>query len=408
MTHSQEGVRLTIILGAGASRAYARSPYPLLKDLLPALLDLAARPDSRLGLYRHRLAYALGPLLRIPVDQLAAPSSSQGEVDRVLSMLLAERSELPQLDEAFRHLEGLRPPELAERTYWALAGSVGVFMNEKYAEDIWAGEAVTDERPERLTRSKSTTSVDQAHRELIQVIDCLVGSESDVEVVDLNYDCVLEQVHYSMGSNVNFGWDVYRAQQIVPDGPLGVTLSQRARLPGASPRDTRRPLFRVPLVKPHGDRCTFLRGRDAVFYSGGRYSQTNTGLLQQELADPKACDEYLRSSIVPPSDSDFRYRSRFYSQEERRFVEAVATSRTILSIGWRAAGTDDCYQQRFAKLAPASRRVLAIDRGGLAEEQQLRGRWSQLLGGEVEVSTYMSGLCEAAIDWVRRELNKRR
>lgn len=382
--------KVTIILGAGASAGYARHPYPLLSDLLPRMLESAdAHPDisSRYRLYlSHALktAYGLGGA---DLEEGRIPGQTiEREFNRVKSL----RREDLDLSAVFQRLETV-PHETGARAYWALTYAIGVYMT------LMAMEA-----------NHKSPNADRAHKRLVDLINALVATGTAVSVVDFNYDCVLEHVTWEYGSSPEFGWNVGRKRQVLADeeGHLS-DLAEESSF--QIPLDEKPYKFSVGLIKPHGDRCTFLRGSGDVFYLGGRHSHKNVATFPPRLNDLSVNDKFVRSSIMPPTRSRFRHGSSFYQQEERRFRDALRRCQVFVIIGWSARGTDSYYHEVFEEFrqrnsSPAA--ICVVDKRDNGEsacdlEQNLR----TLFGDGAEIKdVQVSGFSEGAVKQLGRML----
>lgn len=107
--------------------------------------------------------------------------------------------------------------------------------------------------------------------------------------------------------------------------------------------------------------CTFLFGKTGIYYRGGlRHSQSTSALFPPKLADATEDDDFLRSSIMPPSNSRRRHSSVFYDGELSRFKKALENSSTFIIIGWSAKGSDEYYDEIFNEIFQNNDREVTV------------------------------------------------
>lgn len=387
---------ITIILGAGASKAYARLPYPLLPDLLPEILEYADGLESpnQGGRQRLLLAYAL-----ITAYGIAGPDLTTGSIP---AAVIQEEFEcvkaLPRSDlcltTVFEKLEKLPDQAAGTRAYWALTHAIGIYMFQMAKKDI------------------NQSHVGIAHVKLIDLIDKMLSEGISVNVVDFNYDCVLEHIRYSRGK-ARFSWNCGRERKVIVDTAEDTTLSalvetNRFRAP-KDEEDEKKSSAWVGLIKPHGDMCTFLRGKTDVFYRGGRHSQTTSATYPPKLTDISPTDQFVRSSILPPTHSRHRHGSQFYTEEEQRLRQEPSNCNEFIIIGWSASGTDNYYQDIFRPIFKAQSpgpRLYVIDwRPDGVQDPDLRNRFLNLFGDKVTFKSWqMCGFNEAAVEELEQSI----
>lgn len=330
MNHS----KITIILGAGASKAYQWS-YPLLPDLLPEMLLYAEKLIGRGHKQRLYLAFALTMAyeLQSPILEDGVIHADIIEEQFECVKRLSRNKPNINITKIFDKLETINPP--ATIAYWALSHAIGIYMFQMRMADI--GQSYIGD-------------VDNAHGEIVYLIDDFLSEGICVDVVDFNYDCVLEYVRFGLG-RPGFGWDCGRERKVIVDSISENTLSELVENEQLQkPEDEEEYSTFAGLIKPHGDMCTFLRGQDGIFYRGVRHSSTTSAIFPLKLKDISPEDTFVRSSILPPTNSRFRHSSDFYRVEEERFIKALNESTIIIIIGWSASGTDDYYQNIFHNL----------------------------------------------------------
>ncbi len=384
--------RVTFVLGAGASCAYNKVPYPALSNLLQSIVQRAdARDEDAAPKQRLYLAYALSTAYGLDSPDLSCGRVPNSLIEQVLTSIKPIAYENDSLLTAFRRLES-RDDRSGTRAYWALAYSIAVYMTLMARRDL------------RLpTHSTSRRS---AHRSLVELFDELTETRV-VDVVDMNYDGVLEHVRYERGSNVEFAWDCGRTRHVFNDSPepLSRLADRRCFQPalddGAYCRSVR-------LIKPHGDRCTFLRGSNEVYYSNGRHSHAHRATFPPVLRDIRTDDRFVRSSILPPTHSRHRHGSQFYEEEKERFVRAVCNGDDLVIVGWSASGSDTFYIDLFREESrdhSNKPRLHIIDRSdGGAPNLELEERLQKLCPGSTVASRSMHGFTEAAVEALRRAL----
>ena len=381
--------KITIILGAGASKAYARCPYPLLPDLLPDILTKADTNTDDLpsegGRLRLYLAYALreayalnGPRLD---NELVPARVIQQEFDRVKAV----PKDLFNLPTIFQEIELVSDPTRT-RAYWALAHAIGWYMCLMSKRDI-------DARP--------NSRIDKAHAKLILLIDQLLSDGVTVTVVDFNYDCVLERVRYGLGAP-RFGWYYGRERKVIADTTGNTSPSSLVEAESfQTPLDERQYATWTGLIKPHGDMCTFLRGPREVYYRGLPHSHTTVAIFPQKLADIRPDDKFVRSSIMPPANSRFRHMSEFYEQEKNQLITALSESDGFIIIGWSASGTDEFYKEIFTPIFQnKSPRLYVVNRSsdGARDSDLETGLRQVFGGGAIFQDVQMCGFNETAVE----------
>lgn len=286
--------------------------------------------------------------------------------------------------QAFKSIEDALEPRRTT-AYWVLTYAIAIYM--------WHMAARTIDAP----------GTPRAHRALIRVLDELLRSGRAVDVIDFNYDCVIEHARATYGSIAQFDWKTGRERLVFSDTdePLSRMASEGRFQPPLS-EDSASGC--IGLVKPHGDCCTFLRGYQDVYYRGGRHSHALTATLPPRLTDIGADDSFVRSSIMPPTKSAFRHRSDFYAQEQERLVGALQDASDIVVIGWSASGPDSYYADLLADIDCGVRRVHVIDRGSNGD--QLQSSVEELFGkGAVDRDRInMTGFTEESVGWLRELL----
>lgn len=199
------------------------------------------------------------------------------------------------------------------------------------------------------TDQHSIGHIDNAHKNLIVLINRMLSEGIAVNVVDFNWDCVLESVWDLRRSAHRFGWNCGRERVVIADDadgtPLSTLVARKCFQP--PPADDVKCSRWAGLIKPHGDWCTFLQGPTGVFYRGGRHSHTHSATFAPKLADISADDRFVRTSVLPPTNSRFRHGSQFYEDEKHRLISALTDSDTVVIIGWSARGPDNFYREIF-------------------------------------------------------------
>jgi len=243
--------------------------------------------------------------------------------------------------------------------------------------------------------------IDRAHEKLIILIDKMLERGISVNVVDFNYDCVLERVWFR---RPRFGWKCGRERKVIADEmddtPLSALVEANRFQP---PLDEKKYSTWAGLIKPHGDMCTFLRGTTEVFYRGERHSKTTTATFPPKLADISSEDRFVRSSIMPPTDSRYRHKSKFYDQERQRLIQALIDCETFIIIGWSASGTDSFYQNIFHPIFRDNTRhprlyVIDWSPDG-APDTDLQNRLRELFGDNVTLQDIqMCGFNKATVE----------
>jgi hypothetical protein len=346
-------------------------------------------PGGRPRLY---LAFGVGLVLGMRVESWSNRVVETDEIEATFSRAEVESTNL-DLVQVLAALDR-RGDELGTEAYWALTYAIGVYMWQmaKAAIEI----------------DGSLRPFDCAHRRLLEQIENQLELGNEVGVVDFNYDCVLESEQWGRGRNTQFGWKVGRCRVVPAIGmgsKMGDAVNQRAFV---SPMDVGSYTHKVALVKPHGDYCTFLRGQSAIYYSGGRHSTLTTAILPARLADIRATDSFVRSSILPPTESRHRREAIFYEDEQRRMLATIYDADCVVVVGWSAAGTDGFYKRIFAEVRPRhrrSRRLFVVDRCDGRQMEELVGRLSDLLGGGTTLTwSWREGFSEEAVRALSTEL----
>lgn len=397
-------MKITIILGAGASIAYERMPrhrrYPSLGDLLPRMLEIADTSyasNLSLGCVRRKLIDDYGAKQRLCIAYallkaygLKSPILDIGEIsDTIIEEQYNRIMALPasnfHIETVFKSLENLAEKEVATRAYWALNHAISFYMLQMATENDEANIA----------------TYDNAHVNLIKLISQLINRGHDVKVVDFNYDCILEKAWDGCGTNRTFGWDYGRVRNVFDndDHPLSILASKNLFKPQV---DTNTYTRTAKIIKPHGDMCTFLRGNVDVFYRGGRHSKTTSSIFSKLLADIADDDKFVRSSIMPPAESRFRHKADFYCEEKYRFKAAPMESTVFILIGWSASGTDQFYYTIFREALQdksLSPRLFLIDYSNDGTSNaDLEDRLIKLFGqNAILEDVQMHGLNEAAV-----------
>ncbi len=380
---------VTIILGAGASAACDPCRYPALRELLSRMLQdvgsLSSPGAAKQGLY---LAYAIRTAHRLdgPSPEGLGTGVIQTEVERVKRLS-------PRLDEVFGTLEG---PEGETRAYWALASAIGIYMYRMY-------------ETEPNLKSK-------AHRALLDLVDKMVSRGTVVNVIDFNWDCLVERMWWSY-HGYGFGWNCGRNRHVIEGvgGENEPTMSELAKAGSfrKSPWDEEERTYarRARLIKPHGDMCTFLRGQADIFYCGGRHGQTTFGLFPRRLADMGSVDEDVRSSILPPTNSRWRHEHKFYDEEVDALKAVLTQSDVVAIIGWSARGADSFYEKIFRDAMGQRQRpprVTVVDKTSDGKPNvDLESRARKLFGEKVNLCGWWQGFSCEAVEWLRDRIGSR-
>lgn len=354
-------MKITIILGAGASKAYEKLPYPLLNKMLKKMLKYASqlyferlpeederrilfsqeKMQSYLRTQRLYLSYSLMKALRIKGPNFEKPLINDSVIDRQFEIVLkkVDKKDISIADifakfkTAEKSKSGYR---VVTKAYWALAHAISFYMLQMII----------------FERAQAKIGyIDNAHVMLLKLISQFLERGVGVNVVDFNYDCLLERGWCDLVDNRTFGWDYGRERKVFKNDDF--SLSDLARMDQIEiQNDGKRLPLLANIIKPHGDMCTFLRGTKDIFYRGGRHivkdaNGIECSIFPKALTDINKQDKFVRSSIVPPSGSKLRFRSSYYKQEQRRLKLALTESEIFIIIGWSASGTDRYYQKVF-------------------------------------------------------------
>lgn len=383
---------ITIILGAGSSYAYSRYPYPLLKDLLSEMLDHADKLHGKAGRQRLYLAYALGKAYGLDIQELESGEKIQEEViQRKYEDAKRIHKLKASITDIFSNIEKLSNDN-STTAYWALSNSIGIYM--------W--------QMAKLNISQTNLGHrDTAHKKLVDLINKLLLDGCSVTVIDFNYDCVLEFEKSGRGTNVNFNWDCGRERIVIADILDNRTPSEIvAAKCFMKPLDEENYAVSAQLIKPHGDYCTFLLGDQKIFHEGGRHSQTSMAIFPKELRDISHNDNFLRCSILPPTESRFRHSSVFYDEEVRRMKSSLTNCEAVLIIGWSAGGADSFYRNIFeiaSKNRPSGPDIYIIDKSSKVEAKNLTNRVNKLFNNTATVKhTNVCGFDEEAVRKLER------
>jgi hypothetical protein len=154
---------------------------------------------------------------------------------------------------------------------------------------------------------------------------------------------------------------------------------------------------KITLIKPHGDMCTYLMGKNDIYYRGIRHSQTTSALFPEKLSDITEKDNYVRTSIMPPTNSKRRHSSVFYDDELLRLKKALSESAVFIIIGWSAAGADEYYNYVFHDTIDCASEIFIIDKNDTRLKiQELFGSKAQLM----QIQT--DGFTEASVQNLRQ------
>ncbi|MGI0016488.1 MAG: hypothetical protein ACREBU_23960, partial [Nitrososphaera sp.] len=276
--------------------------------------------------------------LDYPVQKFEQGIIKDDEIDYHFDLISKEVIEKRiGLDKIFELLEKQEAMnyESVTRAHWALTHSISFYMLQMY---------------QMYLQEHDSSNFDRAHIELVSLIEELLKLKQTVSVIDFNYDCLLERIRleYAGSSKAEFGWEIGRNRLILPEAvqnPSEVIRSEKfIPAPALDGEDYPR---KAQLIKPHGDMCTFLWGKQGVYYTGLRHSQTTRAIFPERLADITEQDNYLRTSIMPPTNSRRRSSSDFYDEELMRFKASLNESSIFIIIGWNAKGTDQYYDEIF-------------------------------------------------------------
>lgn len=205
---------IAIILGAGASRAFKMNPYPLLTEMLEKMFQFAERiPDGieikddlerYLPKQRLFLSYAIARALNEPYQQLEVGSIDNNEItrhfDNIAKIIYQNRYSLDKIFELLANQE-TDDYESITKAHWALTHTISFFMLEMFS------------------LKHSQEHFDRAHIILNSLIENFLQSKYVVNVIDFNYDCLLERlrVEYGGSSHATFGWHVGRPRKVLAD-----------------------------------------------------------------------------------------------------------------------------------------------------------------------------------------------
>lgn len=348
---------ITIILGAGASRAFTVCPYPLQSEMLEKMLHFAEKPPDRkikdnferyLPKQRLFLTYAIMRALNQTYQQFELGSIVNNEINRhfedVTKVIYQNRYSLDKIFDLLAKQE-VAEYESVTKAHWALTHAISFFMLQMFS------------------LKDSEEHFDRAHIILNSLIEELLQSGQAVNVIDFNYDCLLERLRfeYEGSSKASFGWDIGRPRKVLADDFWADTISElitdgKFR----EPQDGENFSLRASLIKPHGDMCTFLMGKAGIYYRGVRHSQSTSALFPLKLTDITEADAFLRTSIMPPTESRRRHSSEFYDNELSRFKTALEKSLIFIIIGWSAKGSDEYYDDIFKKAFQNSNREVNV------------------------------------------------
>ena len=405
-------MEITIILGAGPSKAYERWPYPLLADLLSQMLNYATpsyvknfkdenvREQHRRYLLRYGLkqrlylAYALMKAYGKRVSHLENVDISKRDINQFFNLARKEtKNRKFGLGQVFANLNKQEQfnYESVTRAHWALAHAISFYMLQM----VMAEEA-----------QREIGHIDNAHVKLINLISDLIQAGKTVNVIDFNYDCVLERAWEGRGENRKFGWDYGGKINVFHDDDLPISIlakENRYRIEW----DGNIGSNLVKIIKPHGDMCTFLRGKGDIYYRGGKHSKATSAIFPLALKDIAEDDQFARSSIMPPTELRFRrHSSDFYKKELHRFKTALKKSKVFIIIGWSASGTDRFYHKIFRPIfrsRPRSPQLYVIDKSfNRKEGVDLQNNLKGLFGNDIQIKDMqMCGFNEAAVEKLR-------
>lgn len=332
---------ITIIIGAGASKAFTVSPYPLLSKMLEEMFQFAKelptsmnhKKDCERYLSKQRLylSYAIKKALNDSVKEFETRRVKNNEIeDHFFQTHKRIQQNGYSIDKIFEELEK-QDYNSSTKAHWALTHAIGFYMVQM-----------------RAMRDANEYE-DRAHIELIRLIEKKLKSGHSVSVIDFNYDCLIERIRdeYSGSSNATFGWDVGRKRKVIKDDYSLCPSDLVRKCQFMEPLDERDFRIKAKLIKPHGDMCSFLKGNTEIYYKGGRHSQSTISIFPEKLSDITEGDTFLRSSIMPPTKSRRRHSSKFYDKESHRFRSALKASDIFIIIGWSAQGSDTFYDCVF-------------------------------------------------------------
>ncbi len=372
---------ITIILGAGASKAFTMCPYPLLGEMLQKMFQFAVELPEEIDnkrmfesyIYKQRLllTYSVMKAVNEPSRKFEKGTIKNQEIDyhfkKTYERIIQNGYGLDNIFELLSQQEA-DDYDSTTKAHWALTHAISFYMLQMFS------------------MKHIEAHFDRAHIYLVRLIDRLLKLGHSVNVIDFNYDCLLERIRkdYAGSSGATFGWDMGRERLILADDIHSGTLSdlvkgQKYREPWVKEDFP----LQAKLIKPHGDMCTFLWGVSGICYRGGlRHSQSTSAIFPSKLSDPTKRDNYLRSSIMPPTKSRRRHSSQFYSEELQRVNTALNESSIFLSIGWSAKGTDKFYDEIFGD---SFHRKNARVKIFIIDKVDTQDRILELFGNEAEI-----------------------
>ena len=153
---------ITVILGAGASKAYERQPYPLLNELLSAILDYADRLPGIGGRQRLYLAYALGKCYGIDTSELDTALVSATVIQNYFEHVKSIQYE--SIEKVFKKLDESNET----RAYWALSNAIGIHVFQMMEQDI---------------NHHCYSHTDASHKKLVLLLDKLLRADYTINVV---------------------------------------------------------------------------------------------------------------------------------------------------------------------------------------------------------------------------------
>jgi len=333
--------KCTIFLGAGASIAYKRWPhYPSMDNLLSKMLS---NTDSLDVEFIHKqkllLSFTLSQALKIPTINLlqkCIPNSTISNVFNDLTTRMSAEFSHVNLLRLFQLIKNIESSPMGTKAYWCLNNTLAVYFKNLYEAEL---------------HHNYFDIYDQAHKRLIELIDQMLDIGYLIHVVDFNYDCIFEMQLHMMGENKPFWLDCGRERIAVYSSlsckNLTDAIYQKAFSEPSDQSDETELPKSVKIIKPHGDWSTYLLGTDNIYYAGGRHSNSEYNFYQKWMADINTDDTFVRSSILPPTDSFQRHNSVFYTEEKTKLINSLKDIDVVINIGWRAAGSDDFYKSIF-------------------------------------------------------------
>lgn len=364
---------ITIILGAGASKA-SSTHYPLLNKMLSEIFNYANKPKEAekfiapqyITKQRLLLTYSVKKALNQPVIALEQENISQETINNYFSQIFKKIiNEKITISEIFKKLDDHAiTDESATKAHWALTHAISVYMLQLYIIN-------------------SLGNSNQAFISLLSLIEKFFNSNISINIIDFNYDCLLERYRYEYqgSSGATFGWEIGRSRLVLSSAIKNNLTNIINSQIFIEPLDGDNFIKKVNLIKPHGDLCTFLNGTNGIYYTGGRHSQATTALFPEKLSDISETDNYLRSSIMPPTNSRRRHSSSFYEDELSKLKLALLKSSLFIIIGWSAKGTDNFYNDLFSDALTKNsknKRLFIIDRAQGGDQRNLVNRFCKL------------------------------